>query len=179
MRTEPVTQRATGEHSRHGGLDRTRRCIEIGTFAGYSSTAVALRLPAGGRMVCCDVSEEWTSVRTEVLAPRLGVTDKIDLADRTSVARRSTGCLQTVARGRTTLAFVDADQRGYDGYYERLLRLVRTGGVIAFDNTLSGEVLDPRPAGRGQPAPSRRSNRKLGRRPTGSVSGLLPVARPE
>jgi predicted O-methyltransferase YrrM len=125
-------------------LTGSRRCIEIGTFTGYSSTAVALRLPADGRMVCCDVSEEWTSVARKFWA-EAGVADKIDL--RIGPATETLdGLLADGGEGSYDFAFVDADKSGYDVYYERLLRLVRVGGLIAFDNMLwGGEVLDPDP----------------------------------
>src|SRR6476469_2450827 len=123
-------------------LTGSRRCIEIGTFTGYSSTAVALRLPEDGRMVCCDVSEEWTSVARKYWA-EAGVTDKIDL--RIGPASETLdGLLADGGEGSYDFAFVDADKSGYDGYYERLLRLVRPGGLIVFDNTLwGGEVISP------------------------------------
>src|SRR3954452_18358022 len=124
-------------------LTGSRRCLEIGTFTGYSSTAVALRLPKDGRM-CCDVSEEWTSVARKYWA-EAGVADKIDL--RIGPASETLdGLLAAGDEGSYDFAFVDADKSGYDGYYERLLRLVRAGGLIVFDNTLwGGEVLDPDP----------------------------------
>ena len=122
-------------------LTGARRCIEIGTFTGYSSTAVALALPEDGRLVCCDVSEEWTSVARKYWN-EAGVTGKIDLR----VAPAAETLDQLLADGAEAaydFAFVDADKAGYDGYYERLLRLVRPGGLIAFDNTLwGGAVLD-------------------------------------
>jgi caffeoyl-CoA O-methyltransferase len=118
-----------------------RRCIEIGTFTGYSSIAIAGALPEDGSLVCCDVSKEWTSVARNYW-DLAGVADKINL--------RLAPALETLDQlladgGEATFdfAFVDADKAGYDGYYERLLLLVRPGGVIAFDNTLwSGAVLD-------------------------------------
>lgn len=122
-------------------LTGARRCVEIGTFTGYSSTAVALALPEDGRLVCCDVSEEWTSLARKYWN-EAGVTGKIDLR----VAPAAETLDQLLADGEEAaydFAFVDADKAGYDGYYERLLRLVRPGGLIAFDNTLwGGEVLD-------------------------------------
>jgi predicted O-methyltransferase YrrM len=125
-------------------LTGSRRCIEIGTFTGYSSTAVSLRLPEDGRMVCCDVSEEWTSVARKYWA-EAGVADKIDLRIGPA-ADTLDGLLAEGGEASYDFAFVDADKSGYDGYYERLLRLVRAGGLIAFDNTLwGGEVLDPAP----------------------------------
>jgi len=123
-------------------LTGARRCIEIGTFTGYSSTAVALALPEDGHLVCCDVSEEWTALARRYW-DEAGVAGKIDLR----VAPAADTLDQLLADGEETtydFAFVDADKSGYDGYYERLLRLVRPGGLIAFDNTLwGGKVLDP------------------------------------
>lgn len=118
-----------------------RRCIEIGTFTGYSSTAVALVLPEDGQLVCCDVSEEWTSLARRYW-DEAGVAGKIDL--RVAPAAETLDrLLADGEEGAYDFAFVDADKTGYDGYYERLLRLVRPGGLIAFDNTLwGGEVLD-------------------------------------
>jgi caffeoyl-CoA O-methyltransferase len=122
-------------------LTGARRCIEIGTFTGYSSTAVALALPENGQLVCCDVSEEWTSLARKYW-DEAGVTGKIDLR----VAPAAETLDQLLADGEEAaydFAFVDADKAGYDGYYERLLRLVRPGGLIVFDNTLwGGAVLD-------------------------------------
>ena len=121
-------------------LTGARRCIEVGTFTGYSSTAVALVLPEDGRLVCCDVSEEWTSMARRYWDDA-GVATKIDLR----IAPAADTLDQLLADGEDStydFAFVDADKSGYDGYYERLLRLVRPGGLIAFDNTLwHGEVL--------------------------------------
>jgi predicted O-methyltransferase YrrM len=118
-----------------------RRCIEVGTFTGYSSTAIALALPQDGQLVCCDVSEEWTSLASKYW-DEAGVADKIDLR----IAPAAETLDQLLADGeedRFDFAFIDADKAGYDGYYERLLRLVRRGGLIALDNTLwSGKVLD-------------------------------------
>lgn len=122
-------------------LTGARRCIEVGTFTGYSSTAVARVLPEDGRLVCCDVSEEWTSVARRYWE-EAGVADKIDL----HIAPATETLDRLLADGEEAtydFAFVDADKSGYDGYYERLLRLVRPGGLIAIDNTLwHGAVLD-------------------------------------
>ena len=118
-----------------------RRCIEVGTFTGYSSTAIALALPEDGRLVCCDVSEEWTSLASKFW-DEAGVAGKIDLR----IAPAAETLDQLIADGEEgafDFAFIDADKAGYDGYYEQLLRLVRPGGLIAFDNTLwGGEVLN-------------------------------------
>ncbi|MFC6285148.1 class I SAM-dependent methyltransferase [Nocardioides sp. GCM10027113] len=123
-------------------LTGARRCLEVGTFTGYSSLAVALALPDDGRIVCCDVSEEWTSVARRHWEAA-GVADKVDL--RIGPAAETLDAL--IADGESAsydFAFVDADKTGYDGYYERLLRLVRPGGLIAIDNVLwGGKVADP------------------------------------
>ena len=122
-------------------LTGARRCIEVGTFTGYSSTAVALALPADGRLVCCDVSEEWTAIARRHW-DEAGVADRIDLRIAPA-AETLDGLLADGEEGSYDFAFVDADKTGYDGYYERLLRLVRPGGLIAIDNTLwGGRVLD-------------------------------------
>jgi caffeoyl-CoA O-methyltransferase len=122
-------------------LTGARRCLEIGTFTGYSSTAVAMALPEDGRIVCCDVSEAWTSIARRYW-DEAGVARKIDL--RIAPATETLdGLLADGAESTYDFAFVDADKTGYDGYYERLLRLVRPGGLIALDNTLwGGRVLD-------------------------------------
>ncbi|HEX6149722.1 class I SAM-dependent methyltransferase [Nocardioides sp.] len=117
------------------------RCIEVGTFTGYSSTAVALALPDGGQVVCCDVSEEWTAL-ARTYWREAGVRDKIDLR----IAPASDTLDELIASGEEgtfDLAFIDADKAGYDGYYERCLRLIRPGGLIALDNTLwGGKVIE-------------------------------------
>jgi caffeoyl-CoA O-methyltransferase len=123
-------------------LLRARRVLEVGTYTGYSSTAMALALPADGRLVCCDVSREWTDIARAAWA-EAGVADLIEL--------NLAPALETLDRlvadggeGTFDLAFIDADKPGYDGYYERALRLVRPGGVIAIDNVLwGGRVADP------------------------------------
>jgi predicted O-methyltransferase YrrM len=118
------------------------RCIEVGTFTGYSSTAIALALPPHGLLVCCDVSEEWTALASRYWQ-EAGIADKIDL--RIAPAAETLDKLLADGEEATfDLAFIDADKAGYDGYYERLLRLVRPGGLIALDNTLwGGRVLSP------------------------------------
>jgi caffeoyl-CoA O-methyltransferase len=115
-----------------------RRCIEIGTFTGYSALAVALALPADGRIVCCDVSEEWTAIARRHWK-MAGVDGKISL--------RLAPALETLKtlRGKFDFAFIDADKTNYQNYFERCLKLVRRGGLIAIDNTLwHGKVIDRR-----------------------------------
>jgi predicted O-methyltransferase YrrM len=118
-----------------------RRCLEIGTFTGYSSLAVALALPPDGRVVCCDVSEEYTAVARRAWASA-GVAAKIEL--HIAPARVTLDRLREAGqRGSFDFAFIDADKENYDAYYEASLELVRPGGLIAIDNVLwSGAVAD-------------------------------------
>jgi len=114
-----------------------RQALEIGTFTGYSALSVAQALPADGKLVCCDVSAEWTSIGRRYWQ-EAGVADRIDL--RIAPALETLAALQAEGR-RFDLAFIDADKENYDGYYEACLRLVRPGGLIAIDNVLwSGAV---------------------------------------
>ena len=119
-----------------------RRALEIGTYTGYSALAVAQALPADGRLVCCDISAEYTQIAQRHWR-EAGVAEKIDL--RLAPAATT---LADLARDpgpdSFDFAFVDADKTGYDEYYERCMVLVRRGGLIAFDNTLwGGAVPDP------------------------------------
>jgi predicted O-methyltransferase YrrM len=118
-----------------------RRCLEVGTFTGYSSTAVALALPADGRLVCCDVSREWTDIARETWA-KAGVADRVELHLGPAL-KTLDRLLAEGGEGTFDFAFIDADKPSYDGYVERALRLVRPGGMIAIDNVLwSGRVAD-------------------------------------
>ena len=124
-------------------LTRAKRVIEVGTFTGYSSLAMALAMPAAGRIVCCDLSDTWTAVARRYWK-KAGVEGKISL--------RVAPALETLDRllakggaGRYDFAFIDADKPNYANYYERCLMLVRRGGLIAVDNTLwGGSVADLR-----------------------------------
>lgn len=120
-----------------------RRYLEVGVFTGYSSLAVALALPAGGRIVACDVSENWTRMARRYWV-EAGVAEKVDL--RLAPALQTLdGLIAGGAAGSFDFAFIDADKTGYSAYYERALTLVRTGGLIAVDNTLwEGRVADPK-----------------------------------
>lgn len=119
-----------------------KRCIEIGVFTGYSSLAVALALPEDGRILACDVSEEWTAVARRFWR-EAGVEQKIELKLQPAT-RILEALLAAGESGRYDFAFIDADKPSYDAYYELLLKLLRPGGLIAIDNTLwSGQVADP------------------------------------
>ena len=119
-----------------------KRCIEVGVFTGYSALAVALALPADGRIVACDISEAWTDIARRYWK-QAGVDGKIDL--RLAKAERTLDALIAEGgAGQYDFAFIDADKGGYLAYYERCLTLLRRGGLIAVDNTLwSGDVADP------------------------------------
>ena len=119
-----------------------RRVLEVGTFTGYSSTSMALALPPDGRIVCCDVSREWTDVARGVWADA-GVAGRVDLRLGPAVETLD-AMLAAGEEGSFDMAFIDANKADYDAYYERALRLVRAGGLIAIDNVLwSGRVADP------------------------------------
>jgi caffeoyl-CoA O-methyltransferase len=115
-----------------------RRAVEVGTFTGYSSTCIARGLPDDGRLVCCDVSEEWTSIARRYWE-RAGVADKVDLRLGAAVET-----LQALSPDVAfDFAFVDADKSNYDQYYELLLPRMRRNALIIFDNMLwHGPVVD-------------------------------------
>lgn len=119
-----------------------KKTLDIGVFTGYSSLAVALALPADGKIIACDVSEEYTNIARRYWQ-KAGVADKIDL----HIAPALETLDQLVAAGESEtfdFAFIDADKGNYDNYYERSLQLIRPGGLIAVDNVLwSGKVADP------------------------------------
>ena len=118
-----------------------KNCLEIGVFTGYSSLAVALVLPADGRILACDVSEKWTAIARKYWQ-EAGVAAKIDLR----IAPALSTADELIASGKAgffDFAFIDADKINYLNYYERALTLVRSGGLIAVDNTLwGGQVID-------------------------------------
>jgi predicted O-methyltransferase YrrM len=119
-----------------------RSVIEVGTFTGYSSVCIARALPSGGRLICCDVSEEYTSIARRYWADA-GLNDRILL--KIAPAMETLDSLLTGGEeGQFDLAFIDADKSNYDGYYERVLRLLRQGGLVMVDNVLwGGAVADP------------------------------------
>ncbi len=119
-----------------------RRCLEVGVYTGYSTLWVAQALPPDGRIVACDISEEWTSIARRYWA-EAGVADRIDL--RLAPALESLqGLIGAGQAGSFDFAFIDADKENYGNYYEAVLQLLRPGGLLAIDNTLwSGDVADP------------------------------------
>jgi caffeoyl-CoA O-methyltransferase len=119
-------------------LTRARTAIEVGTFTGYSSICLARGLADGGKLLCCDVSQEWTSVARRYWE-KAGLTERIEL--------RLGGALETIqalpAQEQFDVAFIDADKLSYPKYWGELVPRVRPGGVIMVDNTFShGRVLD-------------------------------------
>jgi caffeoyl-CoA O-methyltransferase len=116
-----------------------RRMIEVGTFTGYSALCLAEALPEDGELICCDISEEWTSIGVPFWE-KAGVRDRIRLEIAPALET-----LRALPRERSfDLAFVDADKPSYPDYYEELLALIRPGGVILVDNVLwLGRVADP------------------------------------
>ncbi len=119
-----------------------KRCLEIGTFTGYSSLSVALGLPADGQIIACDVSVDFTEIALRYWA-EAGVADKIDLRLGPAIETLD-DLLKEGASGSFDFAFIDADKENYLPYYERCLKLIRPGGLIAVDNVLwNGSVVDP------------------------------------
>ncbi len=119
-----------------------RRCIEVGVFTGYSALSVALALPPDGTILACDVSEEYTAIGKPFWS-RAGVEPKIDLR-LAPACDTLDGCVAAGEAETYDFAFIDADKTGYDDYYERCLKLLRRGGLIAIDNVLwEGAVARP------------------------------------
>ena len=115
------------------------RALEIGTFTGYSSICIARGLTAGGKLTCCDVSDEWTSVARKYWG-LADVADRIELALRPAIET-----VRALPRTETfDIAFIDADKTGYVSYWDEVVPRMRPGGVILVDNTLShGRVVEP------------------------------------
>jgi predicted O-methyltransferase YrrM len=150
-----------------------RRTLEVGVFTGYSSISVAMALPEDGRIIACDVSEEWTSIARRYWQ-EAGVAHKIDLRLRPAVETLDQ-LLADGEAGAFDFAFIDADKANYVNYYERCLKLLRPGGLIAVDNVLwHGSVIDP--AKQDEDTQTiRRFNQLVGRDDRVSVS-LLPIS---
>ena len=113
-----------------------RRAVEVGTFTGYSALCIAEALPQGGKLWCCDVSEEWTRIGRRYWK-EAGLEQRIELTIAPAVRTLDT-LLGQGLEDRLDLAFIDADKTSYDVYYERCLKLVRRGGLILIDNVLWG-----------------------------------------
>jgi caffeoyl-CoA O-methyltransferase len=116
-----------------------RQAVEVGTFTGYSSIAIARGLPDDGHLLCCDVSEEWTGIARRAWADA-GVEAKIELV----LAPAAETLAALPDEEYLDLAFIDADKTSYPIYYEELVRRLRPNGVILVDNTLQdGRIVDP------------------------------------
>ncbi|MGH3407175.1 MAG: O-methyltransferase [Streptosporangiaceae bacterium] len=120
-------------------LTGVRSAVEVGTFTGYSAICIARGLAEGGKLTCCDVSEDWTALAREYWQ-RAGLADRIEL--RLGPALDTLRALP--AGPHLDLAFIDADKSGYVGYWDEIVPRIRPGGIILVDNTLQGgEVADP------------------------------------
>jgi predicted O-methyltransferase YrrM len=118
-----------------------KRCLEVGTFTGYSALAVANALPADGMLICCDVNVEWTDIARRFWG-KAGVASRIELRLGPAVDTLD-ALIKGGAAGSFDFAFIDADKTNYGAYYERCLTLLRPGGVLGVDNALwSGRVAD-------------------------------------
>ena len=116
-----------------------RSAIEVGTFTGYSAVCIARGLAPGGKLLCCDISEEWPKVARKYFE-RAGLSDRIELRIAPAIET-----LRALPAGETVdFAFIDADKSGYRAYYEEILKRLRPNGLILFDNVLwQGQVVDP------------------------------------
>jgi caffeoyl-CoA O-methyltransferase len=146
-----------------------RNVLEIGTFTGYSAICIARGLPDGGKLLCCDISEEWTNIARRFW-PLAGVDDKIEL--RLGPAQST---LEALPEDQSfDIVFIDADKSGYDAYFEQVLPRLRPNGVILFDNMLQhGRVVESELSG--DVAAIDALNKKLSADPR-VESVLLPLA---
>ena len=114
-----------------------KRTLEVGTFTGYSALVVAMALPAEGKVIACDVSEEWTSIGRRYWQ-QAGVANKIDLRIAPGAETLAALVADKSNLNSFDFAFIDADKTSYPTYYDYIIQLVRPGGVIAIDNVLWG-----------------------------------------
>jgi predicted O-methyltransferase YrrM len=150
-----------------------KKTLEVGVFTGYSSLSVALALPPDGRIIACDVSEEYTTIARRYWQAA-GVAEKIDLRIAPALDTLD-HLLATGHAGTFDFAFIDADKGNYDGYYERSLQLIRPKGLIAIDNVLwSGKVADDEIQDN-QTRKIRQINQKLHDDPRVQIS-MVPIA---
>jgi len=126
-------------------VTHAKKVIEVGVFTGFTTLALALALPDDGKVIACDIDEKWPNTIGKKYWQRANVAHKIDLKIAPATETLDRLLDQKDEIGTYDLAFIDADKDNYDSYYERSLKLLRRGGIIAVDNTLwSGRVLDPR-----------------------------------
>ena len=154
------------------GLIGARRALEIGTFTGYSALAVALALPDDGKLIACEISEEYTTIGRRYWQ-EAGLATNIDL--KIGLALDTLDGLIAEGQAETfDFAFIDADKVNYQNYFDRTLILVRPGGLIAVDNVLwNGAVADPRNTTKNTEA-IRQFNAKLGNDPRVAIS-MVPI----
>jgi predicted O-methyltransferase YrrM len=154
-------------------LTGARRILEIGTFTGYSTLAMALAMPPDGRIVASDVSREWTDIGRAHWR-RAGVADRIELR----LAKGQDTIAELLATGREgafDMIFIDADKKSYDIYYEGGLKLLRPGGLMLIDNVLwGGKVAVPEPDDRATSA-LRALNAKIRADPRVTIA-MIPIA---
>lgn len=150
-----------------------KRCLELGTFTGYSSLAVAMALPADGRIVCCDVSREWTDIARRYWQ-EAGVEGRVDL--RLGPALETLDSMLAAGEANSyDFAFIDARKEEYDDYYERTLQLLRPGGLMAIDNIFQGGDVVDASDGSSDTVAVRALNEKIRRDERVSIS-LVPIA---
>ena len=149
-----------------------RRVLEIGTFTGYSAIWLAQGLSPDGRLICCDVSEEWTAIARRYWH-ECGVADKIDLRLGSALSTIDYLLKEEKAAGTFDFVFIDADKQNSENYYERALELLRPGGLIAIDNAFhGGRVVDE--SVEDEDVPHRDLNHKICQDPRVAAS-LVPV----
>jgi caffeoyl-CoA O-methyltransferase len=189
VRRDPVMQRLVQETAALGDLAQmqiapdqgafltllvravgARSAVEVGTFTGYSAISIARGLPDDGRLLCCDVNEEWTAIARRYFR-ETGVDRKIEL--RIAPALETLRELPAVPQ--FDFAFVDADKTSYTAYYEELLNRLRPGGLLAVDNVLwSGNVIDPKDQSESTSAIRALNDRVAGDQRVDAV--ILPIA---
>jgi len=147
-----------------------RSAVEVGTFTGYSAICIARGLPSDGRLICCDINDEWTGIARRYW-PRAGVEEKIELR----LGPAATTLRELEAGLAFDFAFVDADKSGYDAYYELILPRLRPNGLIVFDNMLRGGRVATRPLTNPDDEAIDALNDKLAHDPR-VESVLLPIA---
>jgi predicted O-methyltransferase YrrM len=148
-----------------------KKTLEVGVFTGYSSLWVATGLPGDGRIIACDVSEEYTSVARRYWK-EAGIDNKIELILRPAVETLDE-LLNKDQGGTFDFAFIDADKSNYDNYYERTLQLLRRGGLVAIDNTIWSGRVAKREENDGDTVAIRELNEKLHRDERVSLSMLM------